>query len=211
MTRRSSLRPYPLRPCPCPADDDSPSKSPVSGISESQMPLRHFAAKHTRGACVSSSLFHEPQAYRSLWATGTAATLFDIHPDFRQEARNMYTPENFKVSDLQTLHLDMERWNFATLITPDTEGELQITHLPLLLKRDTVALARWPATWQKQTRTGKHSMPLGKAWPSSTVPTPTFLRAGITPIKPSLHGIMWSCTLSAGRVLCKGLKACRRI
>ena len=47
----------------------------------------------------------------------------------------MYTPENFKVSDLQTLHLDMERWNFATLITPDAEGGLQVTHLPLLLKR----------------------------------------------------------------------------
>ena len=49
----------------------------------------------------------------------------------------MYTPENFKVSDLQTMHADMEQWNFATLITPDTEGELQVTHLPLLLKRDT--------------------------------------------------------------------------
>ena len=48
----------------------------------------------------------------------------------------MYTPENFKVSDLQTLHADMERWNFATLITPDAEGEFQVTHLPLLLKRD---------------------------------------------------------------------------
>ena len=48
----------------------------------------------------------------------------------------MYTPENFKVSDLQTMHADMERWNFATLITPDTEGDLQVTHLPLLLKRD---------------------------------------------------------------------------
>ena len=48
----------------------------------------------------------------------------------------MYTPENFKVSDLQTLHLDMERWNFATLITPEAEGGLQVTHLPLLLKRD---------------------------------------------------------------------------
>ncbi len=48
----------------------------------------------------------------------------------------MYTPENFKVSDLQTMHADMERWNFATLITPDTEGDLQVTHLPLLLQRD---------------------------------------------------------------------------
>ena len=52
----------------------------------------------------------------------------------------MYTPENFKVSDLQTLHLDMERWNFATLITPDAQGGLQVTHLPLLLKRDAGGL-----------------------------------------------------------------------
>lgn len=52
----------------------------------------------------------------------------------------MYTPENFKVSDLQTLHADMERWNFATLVTPDTEGGLQVTHLPLLLKRDAGGL-----------------------------------------------------------------------
>ena len=48
----------------------------------------------------------------------------------------MYTPESFNVSDLHTMHADMERWNFATLITPDTEGGLQVTHLPLLLKRD---------------------------------------------------------------------------
>ena len=52
----------------------------------------------------------------------------------------MYTPEHFKVSDLQTLRLDMERWNFATLITPDAEGGLQVTHLPLLLKRDAGGL-----------------------------------------------------------------------
>ena len=67
----------------------------------------------------------------------------------------MYTPENFKISDLQTLHLDMERWNFATLITPDTEGGSQVTHLPLLLKRDashlgTLAghMAKANAHWQ---------------------------------------------------------------
>ncbi len=33
----------------------------------------------------------------------------------------------------------MQTWNggiFATLVTPDAEGELQATHLPLLLKRD---------------------------------------------------------------------------
>lgn len=48
----------------------------------------------------------------------------------------MYAPKNFKVSNLETLHADMERWNFATLITPDAEGGLQVTHLPLLLKRD---------------------------------------------------------------------------
>ena len=67
----------------------------------------------------------------------------------------MYTPENFKVSDLQTLHLDMEQWNFATLITPDAEGGLQVTHLPLLLKRNaghlgTLAghMAKANAHWQ---------------------------------------------------------------
>jgi transcriptional regulator len=49
----------------------------------------------------------------------------------------VYTPESFKISDLPTLHADMERWNFATLITPGPEGELQVTHLPLLLKRDS--------------------------------------------------------------------------
>ena len=48
----------------------------------------------------------------------------------------MYTPESFRVSDLPTLHADMERWNFATLITPDAEGGAQVTHLPLLLDRD---------------------------------------------------------------------------
>ena len=48
----------------------------------------------------------------------------------------MYTPAQFKVSDLPTLHADMERWNFATLITPDADGGPQVTHLPLLLDRD---------------------------------------------------------------------------
>ena len=67
----------------------------------------------------------------------------------------MYTPENFKVSDLQTLQADMERWNFATLITPDAEAGLQVTHLPLLLKRNaghlgTLAghVAKTNAHWQ---------------------------------------------------------------
>ena len=48
----------------------------------------------------------------------------------------MYTPEPFKVSNLPTLHADMQRWNFATLLTPDADGWLQVTHLPLLLDRD---------------------------------------------------------------------------
>lgn len=48
----------------------------------------------------------------------------------------MYTPAQFKVSDLPTLHADMQRWNFATLITPDADKGPQVTHLPLLLDRD---------------------------------------------------------------------------
>ena len=47
----------------------------------------------------------------------------------------MYTPDNFKISDLSTLQADMERWNFATLVTPDAGRSTQITHLPLLLNR----------------------------------------------------------------------------
>ena len=45
----------------------------------------------------------------------------------------MYTPEQFKVSDLPTLHADMQRWNFATLVTPDAKEGPQVTHVPLLL------------------------------------------------------------------------------
>jgi len=48
----------------------------------------------------------------------------------------MYTPEQFKVSDLPTLQADMQRWNFATLITPDATEGPQVTHLPLLLDRN---------------------------------------------------------------------------
>ncbi|MDE0205041.1 MAG: FMN-binding negative transcriptional regulator [Candidatus Tectomicrobia bacterium] len=47
----------------------------------------------------------------------------------------MYTPEQFRVSDLPTLQADMQRWNFATLITPDADEGPQVTHLPLLLDR----------------------------------------------------------------------------
>ena len=48
----------------------------------------------------------------------------------------MYLPEDFQISSVQTMHESIERWNFATLITPENHGKFHITHLPLLLKRD---------------------------------------------------------------------------
>ena len=100
----------------------------------------------------------------------------------------MYTPENFKVSDLQTMHTDMEQWNFATLITPDTEGELQVTHLPLLLKRDagrlgTLAghMAKANAHWKAFNESrkslaifhGPHAY-ISPRWYSTDVAVPTW-------------------------------------
>lgn len=61
MIPRSSLRPYPLSPCPCPADDDSPSKSPVSDLSESQIAICGTLPTSTPGACVGPRLFHKPK------------------------------------------------------------------------------------------------------------------------------------------------------
>jgi transcriptional regulator len=47
----------------------------------------------------------------------------------------MYTPSSFRVDDLATLHPFMERHSFATLCS-STGGELEATHLPLLLDRE---------------------------------------------------------------------------
>ena len=47
----------------------------------------------------------------------------------------MYTPSSFRVDDLPTLHAFMERHSFATLCS-STDGELEATHLPLLLDRE---------------------------------------------------------------------------
>src|SRR6187551_2820702 len=47
----------------------------------------------------------------------------------------MYVPSSFKVGDLPTLHSFMEGYSFATLCS-STSGEMEATHLPLLLDRD---------------------------------------------------------------------------
>ena len=47
----------------------------------------------------------------------------------------MYTPKDFRVDDLPTLHADMQRNNFATLVTLTSSG-LVATHLPILLDTD---------------------------------------------------------------------------
>lgn len=46
----------------------------------------------------------------------------------------MYTPGSFRVDDLETLQDFMKRYSFATLCS-STAGELEATHLPLLLDR----------------------------------------------------------------------------
>ena len=100
----------------------------------------------------------------------------------------MYTPENFRVSDLPTLHADMERWNFATLVTPDAEGGAQVTHLPLLLDRDAGRLgvlaghmAKANAHWRAFSRSqeslaifhGPHAY-ISPRWYSTEVAVPTW-------------------------------------
>jgi transcriptional regulator len=47
----------------------------------------------------------------------------------------MYTPKDFRVDDLPTLHADMQRNNFAALVTLTSQG-LVATHLPILLDPD---------------------------------------------------------------------------
>ena len=123
----------------------------------------------------------------------------------------MYTPESFKVSDLQTMHADMEQWNFATLITPDTEGELQVTHLPLLLKRDAGQFGVLAGHMAKANGHWRAFNTSRKAWPSSMGLTPTFRHGGIAPRKPFPPGTTWWCTPSACRASCKGPKTWRLI
>jgi len=100
----------------------------------------------------------------------------------------MYTPEQFKVSDLPTLHADMQRWNFATLITPDADEGPQVTHLPLLLDRDRGRfgvlaghMARANPHWQAFSRShesmaifhGPHAY-ISPRWYSTDVAVPTW-------------------------------------
>ena len=47
----------------------------------------------------------------------------------------MYTPKDFLVDDLPTLHADMQRNSFAALVTLTSNG-LVATHLPILLDPD---------------------------------------------------------------------------
>jgi transcriptional regulator len=47
----------------------------------------------------------------------------------------VYIPASFRVDDLPTLHSFMDRYSFATLCS-STNGELEATHLPLLLDRN---------------------------------------------------------------------------
>ncbi len=47
----------------------------------------------------------------------------------------MYTPKDFRIEDLPTLHADMQRNTLATLVTLTTTG-LVATHLPILLDPD---------------------------------------------------------------------------
>jgi transcriptional regulator len=47
----------------------------------------------------------------------------------------MYTPKDFLVDDLPTLHADMQRNSFAALVTLTSSG-LVATHLPILLDPD---------------------------------------------------------------------------
>jgi transcriptional regulator len=56
-------------------------------------------------------------------------------------AQPMYTPSSFRVDDLPTLHAFMERHSFATLCSA-TSGELEATHLPLLLDSDVAPHGR---------------------------------------------------------------------
>lgn len=50
----------------------------------------------------------------------------------------MYVPQHFVENDLSTLHDAIERYSFATLAS-QIEGELEASHLPLLLDRSTGA------------------------------------------------------------------------
>ena len=100
----------------------------------------------------------------------------------------MYSPEQFKVSNLSTLHADMQRWNFATLITPAADGGPQVTHLPLLLDCDrgrfgvlaghmARANPHWQAFSQSQESLaifhGPHAY-ISPRWYSTDVAVPTW-------------------------------------
>jgi len=53
----------------------------------------------------------------------------------------MYIPTSFHIDDAETLHTFIERHSFATLCST-TSGELEATHLPLLLDRDAAPHGR---------------------------------------------------------------------
>ena len=119
----------------------------------------------------------------------------------------MYTPQQFKVNDLPTLHADMERWNFATLITPDAGDGPQVTHLPLLLDRQH---GRFGVLAGHMARANPHWRVFSQfAWESRHLSWPTrlhFATLVTTAISPCPPGTTWRFTPSALPRLVEGTK-----
>ncbi len=103
----------------------------------------------------------------------------------------MYTPASFRVDDLPTLHSFIEQHSFATLCST-TDGELEATHLPLLLDREIGPhgrlvghMARANSQWQRAAGSrvmaiysGPHAY-ISPTWYESNETVPTWNYAAV--------------------------------
>lgn len=103
----------------------------------------------------------------------------------------MYTPSSFRVDDPETLHSFMERYSFAMLCS-STNGQLEASHLPLLLERDVAPhgrlvghMARPNGQWKRAAGTpvmaifsGPHAY-ISPTWYESNETVPTWNYAAV--------------------------------
>jgi hypothetical protein len=104
----------------------------------------------------------------------------------------LYIPKAHLVEDRTLLHDFMENYAFVDLVT--ATPSLRITHIPTLLDLTPDRLEPSTATSRAVTRRARRLTAAIRRLSYFTARTPTSLPPGTRRLKPSLPGILLSCT-----------------
>ena len=125
-----------------------------------------------------------------VWGIGGLAGSVVDRTSFVNQGRSaMYIPAHFAPPDHESLYAAIERYSFATLVSPSAGG-LVASHLPLLVARRLHAGAAmewratelWSATWPARTCSGARRRGR-KCWRFSRARMPISRRSGTKPEK----------------------------